>query len=187
MRKLLYYVIAALAGWLLVSPFLLGYQGDAVSIAIAMAAAVVVAALAFIGAGRSVSGPSYAITGCGVLLLAWGLVGFFIAGGSGLNEVLIGLAWLGVSFVIPKIQPASEMVAYDVYGNPMANIKKITIKDGDIAAKATLLGSMPATMYMRPEEIWSALGMISFETIVGLPKFLVVGASRVNKKSSKAP
>jgi hypothetical protein len=91
-----------------------------------------------------------------------------------------------LGFLISQIHPANEMVAYDIYGNPMAQITKITIKDGNIAAKAILLGSMPSTMYMRPEEVWKVLGMISLETILGMPRFLLTGARRANAQAAKA-
>jgi len=62
----------------------------------------------------------------------------------------------------------------------MAQITKLSYKKHDLWAKAVLLGSMPSTMYMRPEEVWKMLGMISFETLLGMPKFLLIGAKRVN-------
>jgi hypothetical protein len=113
------------------------------------------------------------------------LVAIFLPNSAGFNELIIGLLWAGLAFIISKIQPAVEMVAYDIYGNPMAQITKITFKDGNPATKAILLGSMPSTMYMRPEEVWKVLGMLSFETLMGFPKFLMVGARRVNAGEAK--
>ena len=185
MTKLLYYVITVLAAWLFVSPFLLRY-GDLASIAVAVGAALVAAVIALLAAYKNTAGQARLIIGLGALLAIWGLVSCFLSNAAGPNELFVGLVWLGLGFVNSMIRPADEMVAYDVYGNPMANIKKITFKDGNIAAKAVLLGSMPSTMYMRPEEVWKVLGMISFETLLGMPKFLIVGARRVNAEAAKA-
>lgn len=184
MKKLFYYIITALAIWLLVSPFLLRYA-DIASIAVAVIAALVGGAIAVLAAGKEPSGAAKIIMGLGAVLVVWGLVGIFLANGAGLNELLIGLLWGGIALVITQIQPAVELVAYDVYGNPMAQITKISIKKDDLVAKAILLGSMPSTMYMRPEEVWKVLGMISLETLLGMPKFLFTGAKRVNGGTEK--
>jgi hypothetical protein len=179
MKKLFYYIITALAAWLLVSPFLLRYA-DIASIAVAVLAALVGGAIAVLAARKEPAGAAKIIMGLSTVLVVWGLVGIFLANGAGLNELLIGLLWGGIALVISQIQPTAEIVAYDVYGNPMAQITKLSFKKDDLVAKAVLLGSMPSTMYMRPEEVWKMLGMISFETLLGMPKFLLIGAKRVN-------
>lgn len=184
MNKLCYYSIAVLSGWLLVSPFLLRYD-DTASSAYAIGAAAVCAVVALAGASTGRTGPSRLTMALGALLAAWGLVACFMPNAAGPNELITGLLWSGLSLLTSKIHPADEMVAYDIYGNPMATITRITIKDGNIAAKAVLLGSMPATMYLRPEEVWKALGMISWDTIVGLPRFLITGARRANSQTAK--
>jgi hypothetical protein len=183
--KLLYYVITALAGWLLVSPFVIGY-GDAVSIAVAVVAAAAAAVTALLAARKDARGAAKIILGLGSLLAAWGLVAIFLPMGAGVSELLVGLLWAGIGFVILNIQPAVEVIAFDVYGNPMAQIKKISMKDGNLVAKAILLGSMPSTMYLRPEEVWRLLGMMSFETIKAFPRFLVAGAKRANAEAAGA-
>jgi hypothetical protein len=185
MKKLFYYIITALAAWLLVSPFLLRYA-DIASIAVAVLAALVGGAIAVMAARKESAGTAKIIIGLSAVLVVWGLVGIFLANGAGLNELLVGLLWGGIALVITQVQPAVEVVAYDVYGNPMAQITKISIKKDDLVAKAVLLGSMPSTMYMRPEEVWKILGMISFETLLGMPKFLITGAKRVNVVNGKA-
>lgn len=184
MKKFLYYVITVLAVWLLVSPFLLKYM-DVASTAIAIVAALASGVIAVVGAQKDTLWEAKVILGLSVLLTVWGLIGLFLPNGAGLNELLIGLLWGGIAFVISQIQEAAEVVAYDVYGNPMAQITKISFKKEDLVAKAMLLGSMPSSMYLRPEEIWKLLGMVSFETIMGMPKFLVTGAKRVNGGEEK--
>jgi len=184
MKKLFYYIITALAVWLLVSPFLLRYSDNA-NIAVAVIAALVGGAIAVLAAGKDISWPAKIILGLGAVLFIWGLVGIFHASNAGLNELLVGLLWGGIALVITQIQPAAEMVAYDVYGNPMAQITKISFKKDNLVAKAILLGSMPSTMYIRPEEVWKVLEMISFETLLCLPKFLITGAKRVKEVNGK--
>jgi hypothetical protein len=175
----------ALAAWLLVSPFVIGYH-DIPSTAMAVGAALVCAVIAFVDARENTAAPANFIVALGALLAVWGIAGCFLPNGAGPNEIIVGLLWTASAFVITKIQPADEVVAYDVYGNPMAQVKTIGMKDGNISAKAVLLGSMPSTMYLRPEEVWKLLGMMSFETIKELPKFLIVGAKRVNEGAAKA-
>lgn len=185
MKKLFYYLITALAVWLLVSPLLLRYM-DIASIAFAVVAALACGVVAVLAAQKDASGPAKIIVGLGAVLAVWGLVGIFLPNGACLNELIIGILWSGIALVINQIQPAAEVVAYDVYGNPMAQITRISFKKDDLVAKAVLLGSMPSTMYMRPEEVWKILGMISFETLLGMPKFLITGAKRVNVVNGKA-
>jgi hypothetical protein len=39
----------------------------------------------------------------------------------------------------------------------LAEITSMSVKSDNLAVKAVLLGSMPSTLYLRPEELWRLL------------------------------
>jgi FtsH-binding integral membrane protein len=71
-KKLIFYLIAVIAVWLLVSPLLIGYA-DIVSISIAVIAALGGGITAVFGAQKDSTSLSKFILGLGVLMAAWGL------------------------------------------------------------------------------------------------------------------
>ena len=45
----------------------------------------------------------------------------------------------------------------------------------DLVLKSKIMGAMPATIYLRPEEVWAALGMVSSGIVLYLPVFIFRG------------
>jgi hypothetical protein len=174
MTKILNYIIMIFAGWLVISPLFLGYQ-DSAGISVNIVIGLLVIVLAYISIKyKAAQWPSMVIAASGIFLIFWGaFIGRLMGASAGVNEVLAGILLLLLGLVILPFQIEVTMsVFFNRSGGELANCTRIRVKDGNILAKATLLGSMPETIYMRPEEICKAAAMMEPEVIMALPKIL---------------
>ncbi|MBU1055329.1 MAG: hypothetical protein KKC46_16130 [Proteobacteria bacterium] len=67
------------------------------------------------------------------------------------------------------------MKMYDSYKNVMMDISSLKRKGDDIVMKGTLMGTMPSTIYVKPEEVWNAIKMLSWPIISYLPMMVIKG------------
>lgn len=187
MTKVLNYIIMVVAGWLVISPLLFSYEvaaGMGVNIVIGL----LVIVLAYISIKqRAAQWPSMVIAILGLFLILWGaFIGRLIGASAGVNEVLVGILLLLLGLIVIPFQiEATKSVFYNRSGGELANSTRIRVKDGNILVKSTLLGSMPETIYMRPEEICKAAAMVEPEVVLALPKMLYQGW-KINREQSKA-
>lgn len=71
----------------------------------------------------------------------------------------------------------------DKYGNVMV-VGTAIEKDGDnLLIKANLLGTMPATIYVKPENVWELWQMTPFSIVLSLPGLLLKGRKLSRKKA----
>lgn len=76
------------------------------------------------------------------------------------------------------------MKLYSKEGVEMMDVKSIS-KEGDrLAIKGKMMGAMQATIYVGPEDMWSAFKLFPFAVILQLPVLLVKGWMRSNKKAA---
>lgn len=178
MISALLYLAALLGLWLAASPFALG-RDSAVTIAVDVVAGVAAMVLGVVGARKTIARLGVVVAAIGVALAVWGVIGTAVpAIQAGPNEIVVGIVLLVVGAFAAAIVPAQHVRAYDMYGATLADISKISVKKGDIAATAVLLESMPSTLYLRPEEVWKLLGLLTWDTVRHLPAFLLAGARR---------
>lgn len=60
-------------------------------------------------------------------------------------------------------------------------------RDGDVlVVKGKIMRSMPATIYLRPEDLWQALLLLKFPLLVRLPWLLLRGYVR-SRRAKRAP
>jgi hypothetical protein len=68
-------------------------------------------------------------------------------------------------------------------GIEMMDVKSID-RDGDnLVMKGKMMGAMHASIYLRPQDLWQALRLLSLATLLRLPVLLVKGFWR-NRKGS---
>jgi hypothetical protein len=185
MTKILNYIIMVVAGWLVISPLLFGYQGAGLGVNIVIGLLVIV--LAYISIkNKTAQWPSMVIAVLGVFLILWGaFIGRLMGTSAGVNEALVGILLLLLGLVVLPFQiEVTKSIFFNRSGGELANCTRIRVKDGNILAKATLLGSMPETIYMRPEEICKAIAMMETEVIMALPKMLYQGW-KINRAVNK--
>ncbi|UWG98764.1 hypothetical protein LPY66_08220 [Dehalobacter sp. DCM] len=186
MTKLLNYLIIVIAGWLIISRFILGfhsYFGIAVNVIVGLA----VIGLAFLSIkSKVVQWPSMIIVVLGIFLFLWGIVGRFLGASAGSNESVAGilLIILGV-LVLPFQIAVTKCSMVNRTGGGLAEMTQIRMKDGNIIAKSILLGSMPETIYIKPEEICKAVALVDLDVILALPGLLYRGW-KINRAQAEA-
>lgn len=74
------------------------------------------------------------------------------------------------------------MKLFDTYGNTMLETASLERQGDDLVMKATVMGAMPMTVYIRPEEIWSMMKLLSWPVIWYLPIIMAKGWRRALKK-----
>jgi hypothetical protein len=179
----LYYLTLVLAVWLIASPFALGYS-VAASVAAPVVVGVVTGIVAVLGARKVEPRLGRVVSGAGLALAAWGVLALALSAlDGGLDELLVGLALAALGVVVAAIRPGLALRAYDLHGNTLAEISAITMKRDDLVGKAVLLNSMPSTLYFRPEEVWRALGLLSWDVVKRLPRFLYLGCKRLTAET----
>lgn len=193
MYKVLYTIIIALAACLGIAPWLCGhhYCHDCLSRGIYTGVALVAVALSILGMRRPhAKYPAVLVAILGFALFIWGLiVGCIIGTAGGCHGAVIGLVWLFVALVITQLFTFPSGSAFDKSGNSLTTISNIRVKGDNIVVKAVLLGTMPSTIYMRPEEIWKLLPLIDASVIWKLPVILFRGWRRARQlvKGQAAP
>ena len=70
-------------------------------------------------------------------------------------------------------------------GIEMMEVKSIS-QDGDrIVLKGKMMGTMATTIYVAPEDLWSAFRLFPAKTILQLPLLLVKGSFRRRRSAAK--
>jgi hypothetical protein len=184
MTKLLNYLIMLVSVWLLVSPLILGYGGA--SLILCIVTGIAMLALAYTSLKRKADQwPAMAGIVIGFFLFLWGVfLGHRMGASAGISEILVGFLLALLNLVVLPFQLVVSKVEFvNRNGGELATFTQIRMKNGDILAKAMLLGSMPETIYMRPEEICKAVALMDAKVILSLPSILFKGW-RINRSKA---
>lgn len=111
----------------------------------------------------------------GLVPFAVGTVGWFAGWPGSPGRTVLGLLLAAVGTVAWALPTAAPVHAVDKDGRTLAEIKSIQQRDDLIAMKAVLLGSMPATIYVSPAELWKFLGLLDTDVALRLPGALAKG------------
>ena len=66
-------------------------------------------------------------------------------------------------------------------GIEMMDIRSLD-RDGDVlVVKGKVMGSMPTTIHLRPEDLWQAKKLLTWRIVVALPGLLLNGYRRAGK------
>jgi len=69
----------------------------------------------------------------------------------------------------------------------MMDVRSID-RDGErLVLKGKIMGSMPATIYLRPEDVWAAWRLVSWSVLAAIPVMLLKGFRRTRRLESQAP
>ena len=72
-------------------------------------------------------------------------------------------------------------------GQTMIEITSVGVAEGQFIVKGRLMGALPATILIRPEEAWKGLRLIGPRVILAMPGLLLVGwwrCLRLNSRTS---
>lgn len=74
----------------------------------------------------------------------------------------------------------------DLHKQVMIEVTEIKVKKGSIATKGKMMGTMPGTFYLTPEELWNMVKMVSLSLICWMPILIVKGMWRSWTRSGGA-
>jgi hypothetical protein len=66
-------------------------------------------------------------------------------------------------------------------GIEMMDVQSISRDGENLVMKGKMMGSMYAAIYLRPEDVWQAIRLLSFSTFIHLPVMLAKGFARRRK------
>ena len=72
-------------------------------------------------------------------------------------------------------------------GQTMIEITSVGVAKGQLVVKGRLMGALPATILIRPEDAWKGLRLIGARVILAMPGLLLVGwwrCLRLNPRAS---
>lgn len=110
----------------------------------------------------------------GACLVVWGVVGgIAFSQVAGINEIVIGVLLVALAEVCLPLQVnVNKARFFNRNGSELASISKVSEKKGNLLAKTIVLGSMPETVFIRPEELCGLLSILEFDIVKKLPEIL---------------
>jgi hypothetical protein len=187
MTLILNALIMVVGAWLTASPFIL-HRSETASIVLCVAIGLVSILLALVSMRkRDAQLPAAIAALLGIFLFLWGVFIARLAGSSaGANEIIMGLVLVLLNLVaLPFQLDVKKVEFFNRNGGELATFSQIRMKNDNILAKAVLLGSMPETIYMYPEEICKAISLMDPKVILSLPSILFQGWKRNRRKIHK--
>lgn len=186
MSKAINVALVLMGAWLIISPIILFYPMPGMAVSIVFGVIALIIGVVVVKSAEYKPSLNYLGIVVGVGAIIWGIASAVLGMGAGLNEVVSGILIAGLSFVATRFTYAYKNARfYDRGGVEMVDLKDLRIKDGNVLMKANLLQSMPSTIYVRPDEVWKVLTMVSFDLIKGLPAYLLAGY-KICKEQEKA-
>jgi hypothetical protein len=69
----------------------------------------------------------------------------------------------------------------DMYGNVMMVITAVERREDGLVMKGNMMGTMPATIYLKPEDIWESKSLLSWSVVLYFPIMIFKGWWRTRK------
>lgn len=180
MSELLHYLAAALGVWIAAFAVLAGREASPALWLTIVGLGVVVALLAFLGGRRSRSGGGIWADrlGVGVALVLVVVAIYPCEGGLRWSTLLAGLLVALILAAILRLRPAARTFTLHAHdGGTLMEVTKLEVLGSDFVMRGKMMGAMPTTAHLRPEELWLALTMLPLGVILRLP-FLLYRAWR---------
>jgi hypothetical protein len=186
MKRLFAWIILIIGAWLVISPWVLGYQPVAArwnACAIGLAIAVLSLLVLLCKTERVPSWPQ--LITC--LFGLWSVgTGAFAFGQAHWSELVCGILVAVFSLVASQLTEGRKIAIYTKDSNVLLEMNGVTYKDGQIVLRGKTFGTMPSTMYVRPVDMWNLVGMVPFIVIRMLPWMLIMGW-KTGKASGDVP
>jgi len=186
MKRLLFGFSGLVGFWLVISPWFLNYRSGAGRwYDFAAGAVVLLLAILFIVAGSKRKAlkvaPSCIIGTIGIWLIVSGAIVLGAGEGAGRwNEIIPGILLVISVIEAAQIVEGAGVRLYTREGAVMVEAAGLERRGDDLVMKGKIMGAMPANIYIRPEEIWSGLGLVNRQIVFYLPLFLIRGWLRRN-------
>lgn len=179
-------ITCILAVWLVVSPLLLGYSLFGIVASVLIGSAMFALGLTM---AKKRTSPSLAkgVIALGAVAIICGIAALVLYG-FGANLVVVGVVslCLGVA-ALPFMVEAKDAKFYNKMGSDLARVTAVkTNKDGDITAKVVLLGSMPETIYVHPQELIKMLALMDDSVVKGIVGYIARGYKANKAQAAQA-
>lgn len=67
------------------------------------------------------------------------------------------------------------MKMFDMNGAVLMDVASLERRGNDLVMKGKMMGTMPATIFIKPEEIWKAKSLLSWSILWYLPIIVIKG------------
>lgn len=67
------------------------------------------------------------------------------------------------------------MKMFDMNGAVLMDVASLERRGDDLVMKGKMMGTMPATIFIKPEEIWKAKSLLSWSILWYLPIIVIKG------------
>ena len=108
------------------------------------------------------------VTSVGLTTVAWFLTG-------SIRWQIIVISVINIFFQVMAARLRIEAKSFILHaqdGSTLMEVKKLEFKGANLNIKGKMMGTMPTTAQMRPEEVWKALTLIPLSVILGFPAYL---------------
>ena len=189
MKRVLAWGAMVIGFWLVISPWFLNYQDlpsrlhDVIVgvIILGLALAVVMSKK-----DKALTWPHWINGVLGIWLIVSGIWVFGAIGGANRwNEIVPGILLALLSFLATQIIEGLPMRMYTKDGAVLMETSQFERRGEDIVMRGKTMGTMPATVYVHPEQVWVMLGLVPVQVVSYLPLLLFRGWWRGRKLLSR--
>ena len=107
------------------------------------------------------------ISGAGVMVVGEGY--------SHANEIICGIFITLLSFLSTQIMEGIPVRLYTKDGAVLMETRGLEHRGRSLVIRGKIMGTMPTTAYLYPEEAWAMIGLLNWKIIFYLPFFLFFG------------
>lgn len=69
----------------------------------------------------------------------------------------------------------NQVKIVNIHGSTMMSVDKVVLKEGNISMIGNIMGTMPGTFYLSPENLWKMVRLMNASIIFALPGLLLKG------------
>ena len=169
MGQILSGFMTAIGVWLVVTPWTGWYAGSDGARYLDVALGILVVILGFVHVFRRapgrIAGVDWVTLVVGIVLLVAGIFLPDRGGAVRASEIICSLLLIGISWVAVHLPAAKTTRMVSIEGQVLLEMTDLLADERGIGMKGKLMGAMPATIYVKPEELWNLLGMVPAKVV----------------------
>jgi hypothetical protein len=177
MKQILSWLLIFISVWLIISSLFLGYSGVGTLYIILTGIVIFIISLKFaLSSASKAIWPYWINVVLGTALIIYGLWGIIVGGGfAHINEIIFGVLITLLSYIITQIVEGAASYMYTKDGNVLMEAKSVEFRDKSLVLRGKIMGTMPTSAYLHPEEAWAMLGILTQQVILTMPSYLFHG------------
>lgn len=164
MGQILSGVMTVIGIWLVATPWTGWYAGSSGARYLDVVLGVLIVILGLVHLLRKapgrIAGVDWVALVAGIVLLVGGIFLPDRGGAVRANEIICGLLVIGISWVAVHLPASTVTKMVSIEGQVLLEMTDMLADKRGIGMKGKLMGAMPATIYIKPNELWNLLGMV---------------------------